>query len=83
MKTKLVEVEKVVDTLVEISGHSCSMEADVEYRTTIATREFPGDPEGLKLFQTIEVAETLKEFRELNGLSKEDLVKWLNSNYEQ
>ena len=34
-------------------------------------------------FTEIEVPETLTEFREVNNLTKDQLVDWLNENYNQ
>jgi len=41
------------------------------------------NPEAFEIFTEIEVPETLVEFREMHGLSKDELVDWLNKNYKQ
>lgn len=37
---------------------------------------------GIKTFIEVDIPETLKEFRGMHSLSKQDLVKWLNENYK-
>ena len=41
------------------------------------------DIERLSFFIDVDVAETLKEFRELKGMSKSELVEWLNENFQK
>jgi hypothetical protein len=79
MKTKLIQIKGI---------KSCSVEAEdgffgdpPKFKVEIKTEKFPGDPKGLKIFREAPVAETLKEFREIHGLTKEKLVEWLNKNY--
>ena len=79
MKLKLVRVD-VRDVVVTAESESCH---GISYKTEIYTGEMPGMPDDIQLFKEVEVAETLKEFRELNGLTKGDLVEWLNLNYER
>lgn len=40
------------------------------------------DTSKLTHFVEIEFPESLKEFREVNNLSKKDLLNWLNENYK-
>tara|TARA_R110002074_G_scaffold30696_1_gene86649 strand:- start:195 stop:440 length:246 start_codon:yes stop_codon:yes gene_type:complete len=81
MKTELVKVENVESCTVTMGdGYFNGLS---EFKTEFKTESFPGDPEVLILFKEVQVAETLKEFRELHGLTKEGLVEWLNENYEQ
>tara|TARA_R110000744_G_scaffold264014_3_gene378278 strand:+ start:111 stop:353 length:243 start_codon:yes stop_codon:yes gene_type:complete len=80
MKTELVKVENVESCTVE--GKSGIFSSQIDFTTEFTTPSFPGAPDVLILFKEVQVAETLKEFRELHGLTKEGLVEWLNKNYE-
>ena len=51
------------------------------FTVKIKTNDYPGDVENLILYEKIQIPETLKEFREVHNLSKEELVNWLNENY--
>ena len=39
--------------------------------------------ESLELTHEVEVPETIGEFKRLHGLSRDELVDWLNDNYEK
>ena len=40
------------------------------------------DTETLKCFIEVDEAETLKEFRKLKGINKDELLQWLNKNFK-
>tara|TARA_R110002050_G_scaffold118220_1_gene235540 strand:+ start:228 stop:467 length:240 start_codon:yes stop_codon:yes gene_type:complete len=79
MKKELKEVD-VDYSQIEVD---CSPTGIMEYKVVFFCKKYPGENEDLKLFVNKFVPETLKDFRELHGLSKEELVEWLNNNYEQ
>jgi hypothetical protein len=81
MITKLVKVENIESCTITMGGSYFNELS--EFKAKFKTKSFPGGPDELILFKEVKIAETLKEFRELHGLTKEELVEWLNENYEQ
>jgi hypothetical protein len=84
MKKKIVEVpgEDILSTEVNYEG-GFGFSSDKTFTASFTTKKFVGPPEALKLFTEVDVPETLKEFRELHDLSKEELLQWLNNNYKK
>ena len=83
MKTKRVKA-KIKDVRYEIEIHrSCMSESINDRRELIALvgDEFI-DHSTVEITHEIEVPETIKEFCEVNYISKSELVDWLNDNYK-
>lgn len=53
------------------------------FNLTFKTPEFIGCEHNPKVMIEVDEAETLKEFRELNELTKSELLEWLNKNYKK
>lgn len=66
---------------VEFTRDFDSIESRGTFRYEFTTRE-PFDFKSLECTIEIDVPETLTEFREVNNLSKDDLIQWLNKNYK-
>lgn len=54
-----------------------------EYRYTFTTHSQIPNMETLEHFVEVEEPETLAEFRQQAGITKYDLVEWLNKNYHK
>jgi hypothetical protein len=78
MRKELKEVD-VDYSQIEVD---CSPTGIMSYKVVFFCKKDPGENEDLKLLVNKFVPETLKDFRELHGLTKEQLVEWLNKNYE-
>jgi len=62
-------------------SYGCHQIAPAKYTYEFTTYE-PVDIETLECFVEVDVPETLSEFRQIHGLSKEELTEWLNKNYK-
>lgn len=84
MKTELRKIE-TRDTLLEVTDPRC-FESIFDERTVTVTftlNRIPDcSPEDLELHGNFRIPDTLREFREDNNISKEELVEWLNENYK-
>ena len=89
MTTKLVEIQQkdINSTSIDMDVVSCPIGGD-RYSMDIKFNVSDPDqsmfnPETFRLFKTVDVPETLSEFRELHGLSKSELLSWLNENFKK
>ena len=55
----------------------------LEYTLCLKTNEHINNLDSIEVYADFELPETLKEFRVLHGLGKEDLLDWLNENYKK
>lgn len=86
MKTVRVKVNKRPLSIEEISMEhtGCGMlGVGPVYTYSFQTAQRFDHKAEIEIYQEIEVPEKLKEFLELKGLSKDELVEWLNANYEK
>ena len=48
-----------------------------------STHDFISNPETLTHFVEVDEPETIREFCDMNGIPKQELVKWLNKNFNK
>jgi len=85
MKTVKKQVSLKLEEL-EMNREGCgsmNYEGSVEYKYTFTTYQQIPNIETLQHFVEVQEPETVKEFREENNLSKDELTKWLNKNYHK
>ncbi|MCP5063616.1 MAG: hypothetical protein GY936_14310 [Ignavibacteriae bacterium] len=72
--------KKVIANIQDFSVDISSFGSPVFTYTFTTRKEI--STETLECYVEIDVPETLAEFRDLHEYSKEDLLEWLNENYE-
>jgi len=78
MKTEYKEVKFDLDGIsYTVNGNTDTSYVDVDVRMPIDT-----DLENLKIFEPVQIPETLKEFIKDKNITKKELLDWLNENYK-
>ena len=84
MKTKRKKIKAIAIGIKVDSGSGEFIMEDREnnYLYTVESEEII-NLESFECSHEIKQPETIKEFKELNGMKEKDLIKWLNENYKQ